>query len=166
MCCVCTLQHCTQLGVPHSRLFARGTDRPYSQEEHLFSQHTVYLVPSTTHSLPGPMPTLMMSAPLSISSSTISPVTTLPAYTHHCMSPKVKQSHIQTYHDGVGWEIFPCLTYKRHKVLRVSIGYIKADILDVRNRVDNLPQLFQIFFTATRAHCYILKSVHKGGAKF
>ena len=58
---------------------------------------------------------------IAISSSTISPVTTLPAYTHththHCMSPKVKQSHIQTYHDGVGWEIFPCLTYKRHKVL-------------------------------------------------
>lgn len=92
MCCVCTLQHCTQLGVSHSRLFARGTNGPYNQEQHLFSQHTVYLVPSTTHSLPGPlyntqsipgpMPTLMMSAPLSISSSTISPVTTLPAYTH------------------------------------------------------------------------------------
>ena len=44
-------------------------------------------------------------------------IASLHTHTHHCMSPKVKQSHIQTYHDGVGWEIFPCLTYKRHKVL-------------------------------------------------
>ena len=73
-------------------------------------QCTIYPVPSTMHNLPGPMPTLMMSAPLSISSSTISPVTTLPAYTHHCMSPWLKQCHLHTYHDSVGWEIFPCLT--------------------------------------------------------
>lgn len=34
---------------------------------------------------PGPMPTLMMSAPARISSSTISPVTTFPAWEHFTM---------------------------------------------------------------------------------
>ena len=132
MCCICTLQHCTQLGVSNSCLFACGTDRPCRQEQYhdvtssiMHSlpspfhntqstrsppQCTIYPVPSTTHNLPGPMPTLMMSAPLSISSSTISPVTTLPAYTHQYMSPCSKLSHLHTYHDSVGWEIFPCLT--------------------------------------------------------
>ena len=34
-------------------------------------------------------------------------------------------------------------------MLRVSVGHIEADVLDVRNRVDNLAQLFIIVFTTT-----------------
>ena len=46
-------------------------------------------------------------------------------------------------------------------MLRVSIGHIEADVLDVRNRVNNLAQLFIILFATTRAHCYILQNAHK-----
>lgn len=41
---------------------------------------------------PGPMPTLMMSAPERMSSSTISPVTTLPACKADIISPKTQSS--------------------------------------------------------------------------
>ena len=71
MSSICTLNDCTQLRITYTSLLSSSTHRALSWEG--------IRKEWSKHNLPGPIPTLIMSAPLKISSSTISPVTTLPA---------------------------------------------------------------------------------------
>lgn len=93
MGCISTFDHSTELGVTHPCLLASGTHGACGERRtinHTFCyvkkfKANVRTFPLLSKSVsecfvPGPMPTLMMSAPARISSSTISPVTTFPAF--------------------------------------------------------------------------------------
>ena len=68
-----------------------------------------------------------------------------------------------TYHDGLSWEVFPDLSHKGHKVLRISVGHIQTDVMDVRDRFNNPLQLIKVFISSARAHGHMLQG--GGGAQ-
>ncbi len=46
----------------------------------------------------------------------------------------------KSHHDGVLWKPFPNCFYKLHKVFRVAIGHVQADVLDERNGLQDAAQ--------------------------
>ena len=127
---------------------------------------------------PGPMPTLMMSAPERMSSSTISPVTTLPACkTRQHQPPRYKSpstsynfwprwSNRAPYHDGVSGELSSDRLDKLHKVLGVAVGHVQTDVLEGGDGFQDGTQLLQIGNAAAWAGGYVLRREKKAPTAF
>lgn len=98
---------------------------------------------------PGPIPTLIISAPDSISSSTISPVTTFPACFNITFSRCITEQVIK-YHDNVLRESLTNASNVLNELFRVSVGHVQANVTNFRDGVQNLSKLFKITFSGTR----------------
>ena len=110
---------------------------------------------------PGPIPILMMSAPANKSSSTISPVTTLPAFKSNStisffLINKNLKFH-EFYHYCVVRKLISNSLDKLHKVFRVSIGNIKTYVGESRYGIDYFFQFCEISLLHTWTYSNILK---------
>lgn len=181
MCSVSALNDCTQLRITHAGLLASGAHRTYAYENMceniVLNLNTIWNFGKRWLMMsPGPMPTLMMSAPARISSSTISPVTTLPAYKTQTdfkilrwllkRQCKKKKMFIcwclqVTDHDSVRREHLPHVFHKVDKVFGVAIGYIHTNVLNLRYSSHNGPQSLKIPITRPRADGYTLEKERK-----